>query len=62
MIDIFRAIFPKEQHFQDLTQRMRRFAAKRLTATEIDLDFQAPEWENEILLGANIRREVFFGL
>ena len=32
MIDIFRAIFPKEQHFQDLTQRMRRFAAKRMTA------------------------------
>jgi hypothetical protein len=56
MIDIFRAIFPKKQHFQDLTQRMRRFAAKRLTATEIDPDFQAPEWENEILLGANIRR------
>ncbi len=59
MSDIVWAINPKKDHLQDLTQRMRRFAANILTAKDIDLEFNAPDSENEIPLGANIRREVF---
>ena len=59
MSDIVWAINPKKDHLQDLTQRMRRFAADVLTAKEIDLEFTVPETDHEISLGANIRREVF---
>jgi PAS domain S-box-containing protein len=59
MSDIVWAINPKKDHLQDLTQRMRRFAANVLTAKEIDLEFEAPASDQEIPLGANIRREVF---
>ncbi|MEK7724554.1 MAG: two-component regulator propeller domain-containing protein [Acidobacteriota bacterium] len=59
MSDIVWAINPKKDHLQDLTQRMRRFAANILTAKDIDMEFQAPDSDNEIPLGANIRREVF---
>lgn len=59
MSDIVWAINPKKDHLQDLTQRMRRFAANILTAKEIDLEFDAPDSNHEIPLGANIRREVF---
>ena len=59
MSDIVWAINPKKDHLQDLTQRMRRFAADVLTAKEIDLEFTVPATDREIPLGANIRREVF---
>jgi len=59
MSDIVWAINPKKDHLQDLTQRMRRFAANVLTTKEIDLEFNAPASDHEIPLGANIRREVF---
>lgn len=59
MSDIVWAINPKKDHLQDLTQRMRRFAANVLTAKDIDLEFRAPVSDHEIPLGANIRREVF---
>ncbi|MBX7172317.1 MAG: PAS domain S-box protein [Pyrinomonadaceae bacterium] len=59
MSDIVWAINPKKDHLQDLTQRMRRFAANILTAKDIDMEFQAPDSDHEIPLGANIRREVF---
>lgn len=59
MSDIVWAINPKKDHLQDLTQRMRRFAANILTAKDIDLEFSAPHSDQEIPLGANIRREVF---
>ena len=59
MSDIVWAINPKKDHLQDLTQRMRRFAADVLTAKEIDLEFSVPAADHEIPLGANIRREVF---
>lgn len=59
MSDIVWAINPKKDHLQDLTQRMRRFAADVLTAKDIDLEFTVPETDHEISLGANIRREVF---
>ena len=59
MSDIVWAINPKKDHLQDLTQRMRRFAANVLTAKDIDLEFSAPNSDADIPLGANIRREVF---
>lgn len=59
MSDIVWAINPTKDHLQDLTQRMRRFAANVLSAKDIDLEFRAPDSENDIPLGANIRREVF---
>lgn len=59
MSDIVWAINPKKDHLQDLTQRMRRFAANVLTAKDIDLEFDAPDSDHDIPLGANIRREVF---
>lgn len=59
MSDIVWAINPKKDHLQDLTQRMRRFAANVLTAKDIEMTFRAPDSEIEVPLGANIRREVF---
>ncbi|HQU84830.1 MAG TPA: PAS domain S-box protein, partial [Pyrinomonadaceae bacterium] len=59
MSDIVWAINPKKDHLQDLTQRMRRFAANVFTAKDIEMTFRAPDSETEIPLGANIRREVF---
>ena len=59
MSDIVWAINPKKDHLSDLKQRMRRFAADVLTARNVDLDFRAPAEDNDVELGANIRREVF---
>lgn len=59
MSDIVWAINPQKDHLSDLKQRMRRFAADVLTSRNIDLDFRAPLDETDIVLGANIRREVF---
>jgi len=59
MSDIVWAINPQKDHLSDLKQRMRRFAADVLTSRNIDLDFRAPLAETDIVLGANIRREVF---
>jgi len=59
MSDIVWAINPKKDHLKDLTQRMRRFAANVLTAKDIDLEFRVPKTDDEIPLGANVRREVF---
>lgn len=59
MSDIVWAINPKKDHLQDLTQRMRRFAANILTAKDIEMEFKSPESDQEIPLGANVRREVF---
>lgn len=59
MSDIVWAINPTKDHLQDLTQRMRRFAANVLSAKDVDLEFRAPDAEKDIPLGANIRREVF---
>ncbi len=59
MSDIVWAINPQKDHLSDLKQRMRRFAADVLTSRNIDCDFRAPLDETDIVLGANIRREVF---
>ena len=59
MSDIVWAINPQKDHLNDLAQRMRRFASDVLTARNIALEFSEPDEEDDMPLGANIRREVF---
>lgn len=59
MSDIVWAINPSKDHLPDLTQRMRRFASDVLSAKGIDLEFVAPPFDENLALGANVRREVF---
>jgi PAS domain S-box-containing protein len=59
MSDIVWAINPQKDHLSDLTQRMRRFASDVFTARNIEFGFRAPLSENDVQMGANVRREVF---
>ncbi|HZM90385.1 MAG TPA: two-component regulator propeller domain-containing protein [Blastocatellia bacterium] len=59
MSDIVWAINPQKDHLNDLAQRMRRFASDLLTARNIAFEFVEPDEEDDVPLGANIRREVF---
>lgn len=59
MSDIVWSINPQKDHLSDLTQRMRRFAADVLSAKGIVFQFIFPESSREIIVNANIRREVF---
>ena len=59
MADIVWAINPKKDTLRELVLRMRRFASDVLSAKEIEFEFEAPETDMNISLGANIRREVF---
>ena len=59
MSDIVWAINPQKDFLQDLVQRMRRFASDVFTTRGIKFEFTAPEIEENIQFGANIRREVF---
>jgi signal transduction histidine kinase/ligand-binding sensor domain-containing protein len=59
MSDIVWAINPNKDHLSDLSQRMRHFASDVLTARQIELRFRAPEEEQDIKVGANVRRELF---
>ncbi len=59
MSDIVWAINPRKDSLRELIFRMRRFASDVLTAGEIDFEFETPDSEEKIQLGANIRREVF---
>jgi signal transduction histidine kinase len=58
MSDIVWAVNPQKDRFEDLIQRMRRFASDTLEARNIELCFDAPENEN-FAIGANERRELF---
>jgi ligand-binding sensor domain-containing protein/signal transduction histidine kinase len=59
MSDIVWAINPQRDHLSDLTGRMRRFASDVLTGRNIAFEFHEPDEEDDVPLGANIRREVF---
>jgi signal transduction histidine kinase len=59
MSDIVWAINPQKDHLSDLTLRMRRFASDVFTARNISFSLREPDEEQDIRLGANIRREVF---
>lgn len=59
MSDIVWAINPQKDFLHDLVQRMRRFASDVFTGRGIKFEFIAPGIENNLQLGANIRREIF---
>ncbi|HEX8423059.1 MAG TPA: two-component regulator propeller domain-containing protein [Pyrinomonadaceae bacterium] len=59
MSDIVWAINPQRDHLSDLTQRMRRFASDILSARDINFRFRAPDAEQDMRLGADLRREVY---
>jgi PAS domain S-box-containing protein len=59
MSDIVWAINPQKDHLSDLTGRMHRFAADVLTAGNIKFTWHAPDLENDVSVGANVRREIF---
>jgi signal transduction histidine kinase len=59
MSDIVWAINPTKDNLPDLIQRMRRFGSDVLSGQGIKFEFQTPEVEGNLSLGANIRREVF---
>ena len=59
MSDIVWAINPQKDYLSDLTGRMHRFAADVLTAGNIQFTWHAPELEEDISVGANVRREIF---
>ena len=59
MSDIVWAINPQKDRLSDLTLRMRRLASDLLTARQIAFSFHAPVAEQNVPLGANVRRGVF---
>ena len=59
MSDIVWAINPQKDHLSDLTQRMRTLTSEVSTACGINVRFRAPEVDEDLSLGANLRREVF---
>jgi signal transduction histidine kinase len=59
MSDIVWAINPKRDTLLDLIQRMRRFATEVLTPRGIEFRFSAPDADNDLKLGADLRREIF---
>jgi PAS domain S-box-containing protein len=59
MSDIVWAINPLKDHLIDLVQRMRGLASEVCTNSDIKLRFHASEVEENLRLGANLRREVF---
>jgi signal transduction histidine kinase len=59
MSDIVWAINPQKDNLSDLSQRIRRFASDIFSPCRMAFRFRAPGLEQDIQLGANIRREVF---
>jgi ligand-binding sensor domain-containing protein/two-component sensor histidine kinase len=59
MSDIVWAINPQRDHLYDLTRRMRNFASELLPARDIAFEFKAPGGEQDIRLGADVRRQMF---
>jgi signal transduction histidine kinase len=59
MSDIVWAINPQKDHLSDLALRMRRFASDVFTTRNIKFNLREPDEEQDIRLGANMRREVF---
>ena len=59
MSDIVWAINPQKDHLSDLTQRMRTLVSEVSTACGIKINFRAPEIDQDLSMGANLRRELF---
>ena len=58
MSDIVWAINPEKDQLSELSHRMRRFASDMFTARNIKFQFRT-QFEDDVQLGANVRREVF---
>lgn len=58
MSDIVWAISPQRDQIRDLTQRMRRFASDMFSARHISFSFRAPQDDQRLTLGADVRRHV----
>jgi len=59
MSDIVWAINPQKDHLYDLTRRMRRLVSELFPAQNIEFRFRAPGNEEDVGLGADLRRQVF---
>jgi ligand-binding sensor domain-containing protein/two-component sensor histidine kinase len=59
MSDIVWAIDPERDHLGDLVHRMRRFASDVLSPRDIRLVFQSPPEEQDLHMGADLRRQIF---
>jgi ligand-binding sensor domain-containing protein/signal transduction histidine kinase len=59
MSDIVWAIDPERDHVEDLVHRMRRFASDVLSPRDIRLAFQTPAEEQDLPMGADLRRQIF---
>jgi PAS domain S-box-containing protein len=59
MSDIVWAINPSKDHLSDLSQRMRHFVSDLCTARHIGFRFRTPSPDYDIVVGANVRRELF---
>ena len=59
MSDIVWAINPRKDRLSELSHRMRRFASDMFTARNIKFQFRATHSDDDLQLGANVRREVF---
>lgn len=59
MSDIVWAINPERDSLLDLVRRMRQHAEEIFTSRDIKLDFNAPDAEQHLKLGVNVRRDLF---
>lgn len=59
MSDIVWAINPQKDHLYDLTRRMRRFVSEVFPARGIEFRFRAPAKDDDVWLGADLRRQLF---
>jgi ligand-binding sensor domain-containing protein/two-component sensor histidine kinase len=59
MSDIVWAVNPQRDHLYDLTRRMRNFASELLSARNITFSFNVPSEEQDIRVGADVRRQIF---
>lgn len=59
MSEIVWAIDPGQDRLEDLCHRMRRFANDLFTSNGTHVQFRAPEGEQNLELGAEMRRQIF---
>jgi PAS domain S-box-containing protein len=59
MSDIVWAINPQKDFLGELSGKMHRFAADVFTARDIQFTFDAAGLDDNLVLGANLRREIF---
>ena len=58
MSDIVWAINPERDSLLDLTRKMRQHADEIFTLRDIDLEFNAPDAEQDLKLGVDLRRDL----